>query len=306
MQSRRTPATHDEFARAIEPWARAIRDIANVGYQSTYASSGPRRQPHIDSIAMRELAAQKAYAGSWDSHPVDTAYTHIGLLLTAGEDAMLSLADLVTGDRTPTYSYLPVARAGIEWLALAHWLSEPHIGIKERVRRSLNERIASAYEQSRLPNGANPEPERQARLRQATQRGYTLTPSKKGRFRVFAPERPTTTAHIQRVLGGNDLGKLVYSYLSAISHGTLWGLVQRAEPLDPTATGPVVTAGLAVSSDDIAMLAVALTIAHMTAFGAYVNLLGWDMPEWKDAVLRSSPLIMSYANRHAESDTSSR
>jgi hypothetical protein len=292
--------------RAIEPWAVALRDIAKVGYQSTYAGGGPRQQPDIDSTAMRELDAQMAYAGAWDSHPVDTAYTHIGLLMTAGEDAMLAFADLVTADRTPTYSYLPVARAGIEWLALAHWLSEPEIGVRERVRRSLNERIASAYEQSRLPSGANPEPERQARLLEATHLGYTMTQSKKGRLRALAPERPSITAHVQRVLGGDRLGQLVYSYLSAISHGTLWGLVQRAEPLDPNATGPVVTAGLAVSSDDIAMLAVALITAHITAFGGYVKLLGWDMLEWRDAVLRSSPLVMSYANRHAESNTSSR
>ena len=124
----------------------AVRDIANVGYQSTYGGDSPRRQPHVGSAAMREIDAQSAYAGTWDSHPVDTAYTHIGLLLTAGEDAMLSFADLVSADRTPTYAHLPVARSGIEWLALAHWLSDPDVGVGERVRRSLNERIASAYD----------------------------------------------------------------------------------------------------------------------------------------------------------------
>jgi hypothetical protein len=44
---------------------------------------------------------------------------------------MLSFADLVSADRPPIYGYLPVARSGMEWLALAHWLSDPDAGIKE-------------------------------------------------------------------------------------------------------------------------------------------------------------------------------
>lgn len=304
MRDTGQPATHGEFVKAIEPWVAALRDIANVGYQSTYGEDGPRRQPHVDSAAMREIADQSAYAGTWDSHPVDTALTHIGLLLTAGEDAMLSFAELVSADRTPIYSYLPVARSGMEWLALAHWLSDPDAGIKERVRRSLNERIASAYEQTRLPGGANPEPERQIRLLEASCLGYSLTPSKKGRLRVLAPERPSITGHIQRLLAGDDVGKLLYSYLSAISHGTIWGLVQSAKPLDPTAKGPVVTAGLVVSEKDIAMLSVALITAHITAFGGYVQLLGWEIPEWRAAVARVTPLVASYTRRHEESGTS--
>ena len=280
----------------------AVRDIANVGYQSTYGGDSPRRQPHVGSAAMREIDAQSAYAGTWDSHPVDTAYTHIGLLLTAGEDAMLSFADLVSADRTPTYAHLPVARSGIEWLALAHWLSDPDVGVGERVRRSLNERIASAYEQARLPSDANPEPQRHARLLEATCLGYTPTLSKKGRLRVLAPERPSITGHIQRLLGGDDLGKLLYSYLSAISHGTIWGLVQSAEPLDPTASGPVVTAGLVVSEKDIAMLAVAMITAHITAFGGYAKLVGWEVPDWQAAVARAAPLVVSYGRRYAEAE----
>lgn len=196
----------------------------------------------------------------------------------------------------------PWPAPAVQWLALAHWLSAPDIGVKERVRRSLNERVASAYEQARLPSGANPEPERQARLLEATSLGYALTPTRKGRLRVLAPERPSISGHIQRLFGDGDLGKLLYSYLPAISHGTIWRLVQRAEPLDPTAHGPVVTAGLMVSETEIAMLAVALITAHITAFGGYAKLLGWDLPGWQDAVVRVAPLVTSYTSRYAESE----
>ena len=120
--------------------------------------------PAPDSAAMSELDQQSAFAGVWDENPIDTAQAHIGLLLTAGEDAMETFAAAIVADRTQLYSYIPLARAGMEWLALAHWLAEPGIVSRQRVRRSINERIASAYEQSRLPTGLNPEPERQSRL----------------------------------------------------------------------------------------------------------------------------------------------
>lgn len=136
-----------------------LKSLTAAGYAAGRVEEERGRQlPAPDSGAMSELHQQSAFAGVWDENPIDTAQTHIGLLLTAGEDAMDTFASAIVADGTPLYSYIPIARAGMECLALAHWLAEPGIGARERMRRSINERIASAYEQSRLPASLNPEP----------------------------------------------------------------------------------------------------------------------------------------------------
>ena len=243
---------------------------------------------------MAEVAAQADLSGVWDDTPIDTAHTHIGLLLTAGEDAIRTFASTIVADRTPLYAYIPLARAGVECLALAHWLGEPGIGARERVRRSLNERIASAYEQSRLPAGMNPEPGRQARLLAATALGYQKTKSKRGRLSCFAPEPPTIRQHIQRVLEDEHLGSVMYSYMSAISHGTIWGLIERAEPPKEPWSGPVVAAALIISSSNIAVMAAALVLAHMNAFGEYLDHMGWDASDWIIARDTAAKAIAQY------------
>ena len=251
------------FGAAVLPFSTMVAEVAEAGYAETHGATRESLQhPTADSAAMAELAQQANYAGVWDDTPVDTAHTHICLLLTAGEDAMRTFASAITADRTPLYGYVPLARAGLEYLALAAWLGEPEIGLRERVRRSLNERIASAYEQSRLPPGLNPEPGRQRRLLRAAELGSTTTPAKRHRFKHFAPARPTITDHVRRVLEQEDLGHVVYSYMAAISHGTIWGLIERAEaPSDEP--GPVVRAGLSISSSNIGVMASVLVLAHV-------------------------------------------
>jgi hypothetical protein len=148
------------------------------------------------------------------------------------------------------------------------------------VRRSLNERIQSAYEQSRLPDPLNPEPDRQRRLLAATALGFEPTRSKKGSLRLLAPRPPSISQRIQRLLGNARLGAVVYSWASAIAHGTIWGLMERVEKPASTSNAPVVTATLTISVQSLATPAVILIAAHRTTYGQYVGYMGWDDPSW--------------------------
>ena len=289
-------ADHETFLRAVEPLSTLLIRLVETGYAAHLTETGGRSDPSADSSAMTELAEQPSLSGVWDHTPIDTAHTHIGLLLTAGEDAMHTFASVIVAERTPIYSYIPLARFGIECLALAYWLGEPSIGSKERVRRSLNERLSSAYEQTRLPSGLNPEPDRQARLLEATALGYRRTKSKRGRLTCFAPEPPTITRHIQRVLEDRDVGSAMYSYMSAIAHGTIWGLIERAETPEEPWAGPVVTAALTISSTNIAGMAVALVLAHLNAFGGYLELMGWQLSDWATTRDYAATVVARYVD----------
>jgi hypothetical protein len=167
---------------------------AKAGYGSRTADgTGAGTTPSATSEATSELAEQAALSGEWDDTPIDTAITHVGLLLTAAEDAMETLAEAIVASHTPLYSHQLIARGGLECLALAHWLTERGIGARERVRRSLNERIQSAYEQSRLPDLLNPEPDRQRRLLAATALGFSAHAIEEGN-----PEAPRPTAALDQ------------------------------------------------------------------------------------------------------------
>lgn len=272
---------HDEFVEAVRPYCEMLRRQMSAGNGSRNQDpAGSGATATADSEAMAELANQAALAGEWDDTPVDTAITHIGLLLTAAEDAMKTLAEVIVAAHTPLFSHQLIARGGLECLALAHWLAERGIGARERVRRSLNERIQSAYEQSRLPARLNPEPDRQRRLLAATALGFERTRSRKGSLTFLSPRPPSITARVQRLLGHAELGVIVYSFASAIAHGTMWGLLERVETPENPANAPVVTAMLTTSVQSIATPAVILIAAHRAAYAGYVGYMGWDDSAW--------------------------
>lgn len=273
----------DTFLRAVRPLSEIVDQMAAHGYVERSKKREMREEAAAASPAVEELAQQHRFAGIWDQAPVDTALSHVTMLLTAGEDAMRTFAASIVADRTPIFSFIPLARAGLECLAMANWLIEPGIGVQERVRRSLNERLASAYEQKRLPSHLNPEPGRVGRLHSAIDVGYELTPSKKGSRRWFAPTPPTVTDNIRRVLGNAEVGKAIYSYASAVTHGHIWGLAQAAvSERKPPETG-VVPAAIVISSDRIAIFAFALAMAHHRAFSNYLAYMSWTAPEWEES-----------------------
>jgi hypothetical protein len=75
----------------------------------------------------------------------------------------------------------------------------------------------------------------------------------------------------------------VYSWASAIAHGTIWGLVERVEkPANPS-NAPVVTATLTISVQSLVTPAVILIAAHRTTYAQYIGCMGWDDPSWTEA-----------------------
>lgn len=286
MSRKRGPVVdHEEFLQAVQPYSAMLRTQANAAFgRRSHDPSGASTTPAANSEAMAELAVQAQLAGVWDDVPIDTALTHLCLLLTAAEDAMKALADLIVAERTPLYSHQVIMRSGLECLALAHWLGERGIGARERVRRSLNERISSAYQVSRLPRRVDSEPGRQQRLLQAERLGFPRTKSKKGQLTFFAPPPPTITSRIEQLLGHAELGSTVYSFASSIAHGGIWGLTERVEPPERRADdGPVVTAMLTTSVESLATPAVVLIASHRTVYNRFVGYMGWHDEEWAQA-----------------------
>ena len=63
---------------------------------------------------------------------------------------MRAYAALFDTDRPPVYGHLVLVRAVVEASVVSAWLNDASIGVEERVRRGLVERIHSARQQQRI------------------------------------------------------------------------------------------------------------------------------------------------------------
>lgn len=288
------PSSHGRYIKAIELTAKSVRDLAGTGHRSRVVSPTPR----AESLAVAELSQQENYAGDWDSNPVDAALSQVGLLLYAAEDCMSAFASLVLSEETPLYAHVTLARSALESLALGHFLADPTIGIKERIRRSLNQRIYEAYQAERLPPDLRKDQSVRKRLLLARALGFE-TRSKKGGITYLLPDRPTITRQIRDLLGHDDLGVAVYGYASAVSHGVGWGLLQRqgADVNQGFGEGPMRTVALMHSSEEVNMMALLLIVGHIKAYGAYLAWTGIPAGEWKDSHDQAMHVVR--ANLHA-------
>lgn len=68
-------SSHERFVTAITPAAEGLLRLADAGYTSSLEPP----MPSADSLAVAELAQQHKYAGQWDTNPIDTIQTQIGL-----------------------------------------------------------------------------------------------------------------------------------------------------------------------------------------------------------------------------------
>lgn len=145
-------------------------------------------------------------------------------------------------------SALTLLRPAVESAATAHYLLEPGVGTRERVRRWANTQLRTLVEQERLLLGAG---DRQHRtkiaqdiatlLEQAKTRGYEVTARRTNRQPDWPKEQflgaplPSAQALITGLFGGiaGEIGPFYHRFLSAVVHGQQHGLM----PFLATASG---------------------------------------------------------------------
>lgn len=106
------------------------------------------REPETDSIAAKELAEELEWADSRFPHPVSGAHAHAEWYWFAAVDHLQSAAAIL---RAPAQygTQVMAGRVCLEASGFAAWLAEPSVGIKERLRRGLIDRVWSEHEMSK-------------------------------------------------------------------------------------------------------------------------------------------------------------
>jgi len=253
-------------------------------------------RPAPDSIAADETSTQHEYAGEWSHEPIDDCRMMISMLMVAAEFHMWGYCDVLRAEKTGPNTLDVLARATIENLARAVWLSDPGIGRVERIKRSQTERLYSAAEEKKLGlERSSIAKDRQDRiLATAAALGWPPLRSRKG-WPPRLVDRPTATSLAGQLLLDNDergLGQFLYRLLSASSHGTTFALARFIHPLDDGDDGRTDLGVLAVDANEVKLMSQAVVMAYVSAMRAWLAYQGWDgSATWQKSMANSLDLV---------------
>lgn len=282
-------ATESEaFRQALSLTIGAVRDLADaVSERAGQCGHNPRAR----SRAMEEIAVEAQFAarsGGWQE-PIRDTHTFGGMTLTAAADFARSFAVLLDADSTPVYGHLVVARSVFDASVVAAWLNDPKADATERVKRGLCEQLYNAMELVRLRLEDDAAERRDAWKARAKSLGWTVkTPNNKPV--IDGTSRPSVPSGIGELLVGDGearIGRAQWSYLSAVSHVTWYGLRQA---LPSTAPPPGLGPGLVTygtTSSSVRAQALCVLIALRKAADARFVLMGWADEDWRAACGRA-------------------
>lgn len=255
--------------------------LSGLGHFANALHEATNFLPAKSSQAAGEFQTTEA-----DRAEIETAYSLAATLLMAAENHLEGVSRLLVEPLTH-YGLFAVCRAAMENSARAWWLLDPEIAVNERAARGLLTRFFSLHEAAQVEELMNPdkkwhELESVGRAKRVAARaraqGFTVVTNKRGRFGLEGHERPSTTALLEAV--HDELGAVMYKYLSASVHGTSYALMQEME-FEESARGGM--GRIAKPSSDFTMIGASICFAGLTylfAFDRHVYLYGHHVDEW--------------------------
>jgi len=211
---------------------------------------GPAKwEPAPGSEAAAEIANMEArQAGDpWGEDPPRTAYAAANLMMTGVLDNLASIHKLL-GVEMPVIGPTVVARSAIEIASGAWWLMEPGIGARRRVCRELalsleSARRARQVAQEYKDQGVQVDEEIREVLQQEARvlqriMDLGIAPASPGLSPTIESEKAesataataATAAMLKAALPASVPGTSVYRTYSAVTHGTIYGLMNFMDP----------------------------------------------------------------------------
>lgn len=266
---------------------------------ATYMRTDPKPWP--ECVAARERVREQEFAELPYEHPV--AHAHVAPIqyLTSSQDHLQALAAAL---RTPdvVLALLTLLRTQLVAAAFAIHLTDPLIGLRERIRRSLNADLQSLTEKMFLAGRGDAEAvawyddleRRRVEIKAAAHKlGWVVkgeqTPKRTARPKVWGIEPiATEMGLIDAIFADNDdkIGLTLYRLLSASSHAQPHGLAFLIDRDNVTSLGDGTAFGRAALSHEMAtMFALSATTAVTLAVSNGVQFYGWPAEQWKTTVV---------------------
>jgi len=293
----------DAFRQALAPTIGAVRDLADAVSERAGQCG---HHPGASSRAMGEIAAEATFAarsGGWNE-PIRDTHTFGGMTLTAAADFARSFAVLIDADSTPVYGHLVVARSVFDACVVAAWLNDPKADATERVKRGLCEQLYNAMELVRLGLEDDANERHDYWKARAASLGWTVKVASNKPV-IDGTSRPWPGSGIAELLVGDGearIGRAQWSYLSAVSHVTWYGL---REALPRTAPTPGLGPGLATygtTSSSVRAQALCVLIALRKAADARFVLMGWADENWRAACARAQQYELALMHASQQGD----
>ena len=295
-------AGSEEFRQALAPTIGAVHDLADaVGERAERHGY----QPSASSRGMEEIAVEATFAKRSDGwqEPIKDTHGLGGMTLTAAADFARSFAVLLDADSTPVYGHLVVARSVFDASVVAAWLNDPKADAIERVKRGLCELLYNAMELVRLDLEGEDAADRHDYWKaRAADLGWTVKVSNNKPV-VDGTSRPWPRSGIAELLVGDgeaQIGKALWSYLSAVSHVTWYGLRQA---ITSTAPSPGLAGGrvtFGTTSSSVRAQAACVLIALRKAADARFVLMGWADEDWRAACARAQAHELTLMQAHQQ------
>jgi hypothetical protein len=258
-----------------------------------------RLAPAESSVAAKELRAAQNDARQQET--IQTAYSAASMRVVAAEDALRAMAEAL--DDKP-FAVASLARSSLEWCALARWLFERDLLLRDRVARGMTDYIYSLWQVSRVVT----DEEERVRLRRriADERreaeAFGLLVKEAGGWQkglYFVEERrPTTTALIDQLLRpvAPGLGAFMWQLLSGLSHGTTGFMMEMFKEEDPPSGIDKTGQPFARKSapQRTSMIAAAAGVGFLGAFGEMTEVNGWDAAAWREWDRRYRPALIRH------------
>jgi hypothetical protein len=245
------------------------------------------------SVAARDLENHR-FDCAWGNATFELAWEP-SARLTAVSDHLGGLA-AVTEAEGVVLSVATLSRPALEGLGALHWLYEPGIDIRERVRRRYGLRLQSLGEQHAIARtlGASARDQMAQKVLDVRASAHRF-----GYRYVYAASRfkgqpggryldrrvPSGTRLISDVIEHGDqqkLGPLVHRVTSAVLHGQVHGLLPFVQEHEPGPTPGVGVAAIGVSLPFYATLTGAVVLASNQTMLRLCDHFGWSGQQWND------------------------
>lgn len=265
-------------------WAVGTTIVANGGL-------GPKP----GSQAAIEIAGQGPFVAR-SKTPILDAHSIALMRLASATEHFTAIARLMEEPPVAAYGPASLARTALENSARAWRALDPALDVKMRVARGRTDFIVNLKEVLRALDaieslGTDKERAENQAIRDKTTGilaaivtdteaiGLHVLRTKKG-IPIGVEEAPIgPTAAIAEQLG--DMGRLAYNDLSAVAHGTLFGMASRLEEVGriPSMEG-VMLATPSLSMPSLRNSIAVTLLSYREATDRRMKLYGWDMTDW--------------------------
>lgn len=270
----------------LAPLMQHLAALAESG--STLAGIG---MPESNSRAMKERAAGAASRGAGFEESVHAAHSNAAILRFAATDHLRQFAKMFSSAPVPVYAHLCVARSCLETAALSHWLCSPDVDADVRVQKYFLARLHNAAQLERGPQATTKQSGKDLRKKvrvEGSALGWRIIANDKT-VSVDGLQIPATGDIIADLLSEGDerlktLGKTMWWFLSGVSHGTAYALLQSMELANPGASilEPA-RVSIFTSSTSVTLQGIVLGRAYRSLINRHAKFFGWSNTAWSSA-----------------------